>query len=145
MSRDHLKISHVTIIQAMQRGESQWVKKPNRLYSYTLGIGSTCTDILHLSHWSKQWDINIFTYVLVENKEFSPHCGNVVNMAYRLTDTPNDLIATKLLHKYLIVVIMCLQSFHVTITMWCLKTEEIIEENSLKKYFLKNFCSWHLF
>ena len=96
MSRDHLKISHVTIIQAMQRGELQWVKEPNRLYSYTLGIRSTCTDILHLSHWSKQWDINIFTYVLVENKEFSPHCGNVFYMAYRLTDTPNDLIATKL-------------------------------------------------
>ena len=24
------------------------------------------------------------------------HCGNVVNMAYMLKDTPNDLIATKL-------------------------------------------------
>ena len=86
MSREYLKISHVTIIQAMQRDELQWVKEPNCLYSYTLGIGCTCTDILHLSHWSKHWDINIFNYVLVENKEFSPHSGNDFYMAYRHTE-----------------------------------------------------------
>ena len=68
----------------------------------------------------------------------------LTDRAYRLKDTPNDLIATKLAdyfaqvynsHKY-VPPEFSWDNNHVMP-----KTKEIIEENSLKKYFLKNFCS----
>mgnify|MGYP001801824431 CR=1 FL=1 len=65
-------------------------------------------------------------------------------MPYRLKDTPNDLIAIKLAdyfaqvynsHKYAPPEFSCDHN-HVMP-----KTKEIIEESSLKKYILKNFCN----